>query len=94
MSFDLLSNFLSNLKTYCGVHFHSMYIVYNFLSNLQPGGRTRGALIGIANGIMSVGREDDRENHRHNFGHAPKRLLLVGDLAPNPHFRAHDSLVS
>ncbi len=66
----------------------------NNVVRMGQGGRTRGALLQLGGGIMTAGREDDRENHRHNFGHVARRLLLVGDLAPNHSFRAHDMLVS
>ncbi len=58
------------------------------------GGRTRGAVLQLGGGIILVGREDDRDNHRHNFGHVAKRLLIVGDLAANHSFRGYDMLAS
>lgn len=66
----------------------------NVAMRTGQGGRTRGALLSLGAGLLKVGREDDRENHRHNFGHAPQRLLLVSELPPNPSYRPHDSLVT
>ncbi len=66
----------------------------NVAMRTGQGGRTRGEILSLAQGLIKVGREDDRENHRHNFGHAPRRLLLVNDLPPNSSFRPHDSLIT
>ena len=62
------------------------------LSRAVLGGRTRGPLLSLGGAsLLWVGREDDRENRRHNFGHAARRLLLARPLPANPSHRALDT---